>query len=270
MTTAQEIISQVQSMIGDIGYNKIQPAEYVDMLDEVLYDVSRVVRIWVYQYEYIGPTVAYVATAALLPVNPPDRSVFIIEDSQTAVWWDALQTQSYRTYLPHLIHIRPQDVRISKILQVMRRGERCNQVSIQSIETAVSNGHPFEQNRIDATPFMFHAMRLPDEGTYVWFAKDILPNERIDVEYYLEKPFAIRTQRETTPIPDMVHGVAKYGLAKSVAERLYIAGDDKMGARVQLLDATYKKEIAALNAYTRNYLDESTPIQAQPRIWLQE
>lgn len=275
-TTLKRLLSGVQSDLGDIPFDRIQRAEFLDMAADVMRELSGENRIWITGVEITPiPSLDYTYTTdgdrlAATGFVPADvGKVAYVSDDDT--WWyltdDAPIT--WAQFDPYTAVI-PAAVRTQSIMAVKRNGQHSYEYSWQSVQTWNAEGYAFDINRTQFHGLEFNAKRNDDESVDLIFAYKFAVGETVYVTVMAAHPWALAVWNEATIIPDFIEGALASGVLKNVLRRLAVQGDAKAQAMLQYIDQEYKEERTSLKRKTRMFNDRRSVILTQPINFLPE
>lgn len=254
MVNIDNIISGVQNEINDIEMVRIQPGEYIDLLNQVMQKVAQETHIYLGRYTVTpNPSASPVTTNAIVipEVDPltnnvlnPFRLERVIRQSA-----DLLSYEETREYTTQAV---ASDYSGNRPFQGMTLPLNRNAFASQF-------ANPNNSNAVDGSITLF-------------FANNFESNENIIIDFIQEVPFTITKWKDNPAlsVPEFMRTAVEAMLLEKVTKRVFNKGDESFGGRYQLAKQEAKEELDKVIGYTRNFRDERSPIQIKPSSWLDE
>lgn len=263
MKSLTAILSAVQSDLGDITQESIQPAEYVDFVNDVLNEVASQTETWIAIYNTTPIT-----TAPLTPV--------------------------YSVYVPY--YDKGALLSPYKLQRVIRSlngySTETMEYSVQSIESSQNTGYPFVSNSFQVGDYAFSAQRDGLDGFVISFATPISVNESITAEFIVGQPMlygkwsplnstvsgtavlqsASNSGANPIPssVPDFLGNAMHYGILGKALQKLYMNGDDSKFQRMQWANTVYERSKKDAAYHSRMMKNNGSAVICQPINWLPE
>lgn len=275
-TTLRKLFSQVQADIGDVGFEKVQRAEYLDFARDIADSIGSVCRIWITNVEVIPiPQIDYTyaldsdrTSAVGFASGDIGKIAFVTETSK--YWTLTVDSPPEWEELNPYIAIIPASNRVQSLLLVRRSTLEAREYSFQAVSTWPSSGYAFPINATGFDSREFNAIRNDDESISLWFSVQFAVGEAVTAIVLTQSSWALQNWTELTSIPDFVVPTMACGILSRAVRRMFFSGDDKLGKRLELALTEYDKEFKALRVLTRTFVDERSAVQAQPLRWLAE
>lgn len=257
MYSVQDIISLVQSDIGDLSGEKVQRGEYLSLLRLAAIPIAQETKI------YIGQQTA---TPTLVPGT----------DVYTVTFGTPNTTQNTVPNIFKFIQVRRVSNGIGTIVG--------NEYSKQATAKAINERYPF-QNLVDpgggafSTSFVNPATNLIDGTFTLTFPYAFETAETVTVDYISDMPTNLYSTaidkwelQGTSPIsiPNFLFNCFRYALLEKVIERLYLSGDERLGAKVGFVSGKYKESLREAVSYANMLKDEGSKLEHQPYRFLSD
>jgi hypothetical protein len=258
MKPIHEIFSAVQNDLHDLGAERVQPAEYVDIFKLVCFEI------------HAQTDVAIARISKDIPSTPP----VTIPNPESDI---------------NLIH--PGGALIRSIYRVLRSGTldsatntiiggmEMREYSREAILQAQAGNRPHVLNdyntdsgnllRMFSTSMASDTIRLTLAVPSAW-------NERIDVDVYMYESvssFARLWSGNVLPansVPQWMADAIESGMRYRIIEKLFLSGSDKAGARMSPANERWRYHLTKLKEYLHDFKDRRSPLQIQPMKWLSE
>lgn len=274
MKTLTQVLSRVQQDLGDIAFERLQRAEYIDTINDIIYELSTELRIWVQQTRIIP-------FSAVITLEYPDEATMLLDTTQAnkteAVVLETNERWRYydgawESYPYTSVKIDPDVARIWKFLDVKRNGFTAYEQSFQSARHGAQTGYNYPQdgNNTRRDGYRFSALRRSDNGMDLTFDREFDLGEEVIVSYLLEQPYQPLVWLETTTFPEVIVQALRNGVVQALSTRLWQQGDDKQEKRMQAAQKAYASSLARAKAYLKNLKDENTATVVEPFMWLSE
>lgn len=234
MKTLSLLYSRVQSQIGDLSFSKIQRAEYVDYAQRIIEDLASETKVWI-------NTATIIPNPTATPVDPIPKTALV-----------------------------PANLSLRRIYRLTRNGKEAREYSIQTIASAAAGNFGFSINHTEFDGLSFATQSNPDESVTIQFVQGFELDEEIKVEYLAGRPFSLTLWHNAISVPDWLADCIEEGIRMQCFKLLFNQGDNTQQARYQNSERLYKDYLRKAISYTRNFLDEHSPLQMQPMIWLGE
>lgn len=277
MMTLREMLSRVQTDIGDIAFEKIQPAEYLDAAKDVADKIAAFCRIWVTDITVtplVTPTWTYALdtdrTAQALVLGDAGKYAYVTE---TAAWWKVNATGTGWTSVDPHVAIFPATPEIHQFVMVRRGGEQAREYSYQAVANAYEdtqgklafavNNFPFGENE-------FATFKRPDGTLDTLWATAFVPEETVTATVITRHSHTLSKWDDTTVFPDFMQETMYTGILSKMIKRLFLKGDDAQMARWQITEKEHSVALYDLKAYTTKFLDRRSWMIPQPINWLPE
>jgi len=274
----QTIFSQVQSDIGDIGFEKLQRKEYLDSANDVLNRISQECRVWTGYYQVVP-----------FP-NPIDWTFATIADRDSFIGYQNTDVNKlafvtaddmyYRmaTFLPIITWIPvspyemivPGTLNVKSVIQVVRNGIEAREQSQQSVLNANRAERPFTTNATSFGGWEFNIQKRPDESLAIHFSQKIQEQEPIGVHYVANHGYPLNLWTQANMIPDYLTIALRSGLTLECTRKLYLRGDESLAQKVEVLRGLFEADLLQAKAYTKMFLDENSVLRVEPLRWLAE
>lgn len=234
MKILSKLYSKVQSQIHDTAFEKVQRAEYVDYAQRVIEDIASETKVWI-------ASTTLTPNPSATPVDPA----------------------------PSLVTL-PANLSVRKIYHVTRNGVECREFSRQTVNNVSRGYYGFTINRTELDELAFTTQARSDESIDIQFGQDFQADETVMVEYLTGRPVNLVAWEDAVSVPDWLSEAVEEGVRMQCFKLLYNQGDESMFGRYQNAERVYREELKKAISFTRNFLDERSPVQSQPMIWLEE
>jgi hypothetical protein len=272
-SSLQRVSSRIQRTFADEEFKRIKRAELTDAVNHAVYDLSRVTRIWM-QTLTLVPVPAVedftVATVATLPPTALPGQTAFVQENQLRYRWRNNQWEPAPYYK---VQLDPEVVRVFRTIKVVRNGRTAIEISLQAVLEGLESGLLFDRNNdepIITAGSQFATLKRPDDGMDLVFTKDFAIGESVEVTVLEEIPEIATTWLGTTEIPDVVATAVEWLATESLAEKLYLQGDEAMGTKIAYIREKVREEVNKADSYLRNINDENSTIKTRPLKWLPE
>lgn len=236
MFSLRQIFSQVQQSINDVGYSKIQRAEYIDLFHRVIENITHDVNLWL-------SSKSYEPNPSSAPLNPS----------------------------PNFFTIPAAD-KVQYFMRMSRNGQDCREYSYQAIRRSSDFQEPFPVNATALSETAYAIFVMPDESLRIYSSSTITPGELFNIEYLTSRPYtAIKwdsVNSDNISIPDFLTEAVEAGLKCHLFLRLYERGDEGALNRYRLWENRYVLAKEKASKYTRKLRDKNSFIQIRPHNWL--
>jgi hypothetical protein len=266
----------VQSDLGDIPFDRIQRAEFLDMAADTLREISSECRIWITGVEITPiPSLDYtyttdadrLAATGFVPADvgkiayvSDDDTWFRLDDDAPITW----------TQIDPYVAVIPASVKSQYLLAVKRNGLHAYEYSWQAVQTWNAEGYAFDINRTAFTGLEFNAKKNDDESVDLLFAYKFDIGEKVYVTVIASHPYSLLRWNETSIIPDFVEGTLSSGILMLALRRLMVQGDAKAAQTFAYIKDEYSRSFLKLKAYTRMFNDTRSSLIVQPINFLPE
>lgn len=272
--TLQNLLSKIQRSIGDETFTKIKRAEMMDIVDNAVQSVASTVKLWVEQIE-ITPrrlTETFTVTtfndlAALTPTLYD--TAFVLD---TGLRYRFYKSQ-WEIYPYNTVKIDPELTQIYQTIQVWKNGVQCTEQSLQSVNQGYATGYFFTGTNAvtpNALGIQYAHYRRPDDGSDLVFARDFESSDTVVIIYRNERPIVANLWTNNITIPYVVGNAIQFEAIERCWSVLFMRGEDAALQRAQYASELSRKELAGVDAYLRNLLNENSSINVQPLRWLPE
>lgn len=261
----------VQSNINDLAMERVQAAEYVDLLNFVAMDIAEQTEIYVNRYR-TKPNPAPGSATPTWTVNIP-----------------------YTISLP--VTVGPpvlNDLSIFRFIRVVRGLNdwfECREYSQQSISASISANSSFNINRTQLGTYDFLTMigsplTGMDGSVSLIFGGHFEEEEEVVIDYISNRPFGNPTaagisstggtalnqwnpnNNNPQSIPDFLRNAFEWGLLWRVCESLYFKGDESFVQKAERAKSMYQIYLRAAVGYAKMFKDNKSSLQMQPVNWL--
>jgi len=305
LRTIQQILSECQTDINDLAGERIAPAEWLDVLQEVANDVAEKTHSYIGRYVTI-PNQGYTDWDA--GVSYTQGAVVRYTDGfYYKVWNSTLPPAGTLptdigffvqiVYPPNTV-VLPVTDEIYHILRVTRTSAdglltECREWSYQAIKRVLDDHEPFTNNNSVLTEADFITFMQDETGQQknitLQFGGEFDTGHIISVEFISNKPFDLTAWRSTgvegtltfnlvndananasISIPDFLYKAYKWGTLWHSLLKLYFKGDESCKPRADKAEMLYTKYITDASAYIKQPKDLTHGIKIQPLNWLEE
>lgn len=321
MYSVQDVISLVQSDIGDLSGEKVQRGEYLALLRMTAIPIAQATKIFIGQQtatpminssqgnwdasvgtfpgtgtatrgQYWTVTVGGTVGGQTFVVG--DRIQAIVDNASTTTFaanWQLLTGIVSNNIVTFGTPNTAQNTtpNIFKFIQVRRVDNGTgtivgNEYSKQATAKSINERYPF-QNLVDpgggafSTSFVNPATGLIDGTFTLTFPYAFETAETVTVDYISDMPTNLYSTaidkwelQGTSPIsiPNFLYNTFRYGLLEKVIERLYLSGDERLGAKVGFVSNKYKESLREAVSYALMLKDEGSKLEHQPYRFLSD
>ena len=262
------VLSDVQSDIGDLAKEIIQNVEYLDLLNLTINDVARETETWVARWTGTPVTVtgSTPVFSVFVPYKNAANEVIAPYRILRAIRTNGLQTLETREY------------------------------SIQTIQSTGAGNLSFSGNTSIVPMSAFATQRDSTDGFVLTFPSAILLDETIVIDFITSQPydlevwdaslisgkvtsnvslavkqdFANQNQAIQSIVPDFIYPTIRYGLLFRILERMFMQGNMNIQAQLGYAKNAYDKEMRKSKFHAQMPKDNQSSIQHQAHNFLPE
>lgn len=272
-SSLQRVSSRIQRTFVDEEFKRIKRAELTDAVNHAVYDLSRTTRIWMQTLTLVpvvGTENFTVNTTQNLPaVALPGQTAFVQENQLRWRW----RNDQWEPAPYYRVQLDPEVIRVFRTLKVVRNGRTCVELSLQAVLEGLQTGLLFDRHNdepISSLGSQFATLKREDDGLDLVFTKDFAIGETVEVTVLQELPEISTMWLSTAEIPDVLATAVEWLATESLAEKLYLQGDEAIGAKMPYIRSKVREETNKADAYLRNINDENSSIKTRPLKWLPE
>lgn len=276
MMTLKQLLSRVQSDLGDVTFDKVQPAEYLDAVKDVADEAASFCRIWVSDVEVIPiPTLTWKwdtdaarLAESISPANAGEMGVV----AETGKYWRVTATGQWEERNPKVCSF-PANPEIAEFIMIRRNGFQAREFSFQAVTNAAEDTRTREAFHINATSFgstEFATLKRPDGSLDTFWAIDFAEEEKVRATVITRHAYPNATWDDATVFPDFMQDTIYKGVLSRLTRRLFMQGNDAMVSRHQVADQMYEQAMLKLKSYTTRFLDRRSWMIPQPMAFLSE
>jgi len=279
MKTIQQAFSQANTNIADEGMNSTGLAWYIDAAQWVLENIARDCPAWTKEaWFYIS---ADQPDSDSPPVTLNIAATQYVEPDVITVPDYVTNSFAPRPVAAHTIPILPVELRqkniivpasfgIRHILRVTRNNYECQEYIYPSVQANLDGNRPFPYNDVTLTDLAYGTRIRSDDSLEILFGLPFLQGEWVYLLYTTQKPISFTTVNATDSVPDWIYPALEQGLRWKLFERFFERGNDAMKIRMDNAKANYEKLKYDVVQYSRNLIDQSSPIVIEPMKWLSD
>lgn len=274
--TLKNLLTRVQSDIGDISFSTLQRAEYLEFAQVVAEEIGFKTRTWIVNLEVEPiPEISYTyddeaARLAAVGFVTGDINKIALQVEDDTYWKltddSPITWEQIDPYVAKFVNTPS----IARILRVARAGQEGLETSMQSIKTVQTNNYPYSLNMTHFTYARYASFRNQDDDLELHFPVPFEPGVIVELNAISLHPYTMGKWSESTTIPEHLHSVFHQGILYYAMHRLYMQGTEHMQNRFMIAQREYKRCLLDAQAYTRNFLDTRSAPQNQPFRWLPE